>query len=159
MHSSATANQLWITCVRCASREGLSEHLTWIAGARLAAIEARDGAVGRSTPDPLLQGLRGRRRRPGELRRQGLKIKLAGPAFSAVGPAAGPRGRRGDQRGSAETLWPADTYVDFDHSLNTAVRKLREALGDSAEDPRYVETIARRGYRFIAPVVPRPTVQ
>jgi TolB-like protein/Tfp pilus assembly protein PilF len=58
-----------------------------------------------------------------------------------------------------ETLWPADTYVDFDHSLNTAVRKLRDALGDSAEVPRYVETIARRGYRFIASVAPLPTVQ
>src|SRR5262249_35092909 len=51
------------------------------------------------------------------------------------------------------------TYVDFDHSLNTAVRKLREALGDSAEAPRYVETIARRGYRFVAPVAQRPTAQ
>src|SRR5262249_23851481 len=58
-----------------------------------------------------------------------------------------------------EALWPADTCVDFDHSLNTAVSKLREALGDSAETPRYVETIARRGYRFIAPVAPRSTVQ
>jgi TolB-like protein/tetratricopeptide (TPR) repeat protein len=58
-----------------------------------------------------------------------------------------------------ETLWPADTYVDFDHSLNTAVRKLREALGDSAEAPRYVETIARRGYRFMAPVAPLPAMQ
>ena len=51
-----------------------------------------------------------------------------------------------------DKLWPADTFVDFDHSLNTAVRKLREALGDSAETPRYVETLARRGYRFVAPV-------
>jgi cholera toxin transcriptional activator len=51
-----------------------------------------------------------------------------------------------------QKLWPADTFVDFDHSLNTAVNKLREALGDSATSPRYVETLARRGYRFIAPV-------
>ncbi len=49
-------------------------------------------------------------------------------------------------------LWPADTFVDFDMGLNTAVRKLRQALGDSAERPRYIETYARRGYRFIAPV-------
>jgi len=49
-------------------------------------------------------------------------------------------------------LWPANTFVDFDHSLNTAVNKLREALGDSASSPRFVETVARRGYRFIAPV-------
>ena len=51
-----------------------------------------------------------------------------------------------------QKLWPADTFVDFDHSLNTAINKLREALGDSASNPRYVETLARRGYRFLAPV-------
>jgi DNA-binding winged helix-turn-helix (wHTH) protein len=51
-----------------------------------------------------------------------------------------------------EKIWPADTFVDFDHSLNTAVNKIREALGDSASSPRFVETLARRGYRFIAPV-------
>jgi DNA-binding winged helix-turn-helix (wHTH) protein len=49
-------------------------------------------------------------------------------------------------------LWPADTFVDFDHSLNTAVNKLREALGDSACNPRFIETVARRGYRFLAEV-------
>jgi DNA-binding winged helix-turn-helix (wHTH) protein len=48
-------------------------------------------------------------------------------------------------------LWPADTFVDFDHSLNTAINKIREALGDSAENPRFVETLPRRGYRFMAP--------
>lgn len=51
-----------------------------------------------------------------------------------------------------EKIWPADTFVDFDHSLNTAVNKIREALGDSASSPRFVETLARRGYRFLAPV-------
>jgi len=49
-------------------------------------------------------------------------------------------------------LWPEDTFVDFDHSLNTAINKLREVLGDSAENPKYVETLPRRGYRFIYPV-------
>jgi hypothetical protein len=49
-------------------------------------------------------------------------------------------------------LWPADTFVDFDHSLNAAVKRLRDALGDSAENPRFVDTVARRGYRFIGPV-------
>src|SRR5262249_52399654 len=49
-------------------------------------------------------------------------------------------------------LWPADTYVDFEHSLNAAIKRLRAALGDSAESPRFVETLARRGYRFIAPL-------
>jgi DNA-binding winged helix-turn-helix (wHTH) protein len=49
-------------------------------------------------------------------------------------------------------LWPTDTFVDFEHSLNTAVRKLRDALGDAAENPIFVETVPRKGYRFIAPV-------
>jgi cholera toxin transcriptional activator len=51
-----------------------------------------------------------------------------------------------------QRLWPTDTFVDFDHSLNTIVNKLREALGDSASNPRFIETLARRGYRFLAPV-------
>lgn len=52
-------------------------------------------------------------------------------------------------------LWPADTFVDFDHSLNAAIKRLREALGDSAETPIFVETVARRGHRFIGNVEPR----
>ena len=51
-----------------------------------------------------------------------------------------------------ERLWPADTYVDFDNSLNTAASKLRDALGDSASSPRFIETLPRRGYRFLASV-------
>src|SRR5438067_1745285 len=51
-----------------------------------------------------------------------------------------------------QKIWPADTFVDFDHSLNTAINKIREALGDTASNPRFVETLARRGYRFMAPV-------
>jgi hypothetical protein len=56
-------------------------------------------------------------------------------------------------------LWPGDTFVDFDHGLNTAVNKLREALGDAAANPRFVQTVARRGYRFIAPVQQNGAVQ
>ncbi|MGH9680421.1 MAG: winged helix-turn-helix domain-containing protein, partial [Candidatus Acidiferrales bacterium] len=51
-----------------------------------------------------------------------------------------------------QSLWPADTFVDYDHSLNTAVNKLRESLGDSADNPRFIQTIPRRGYRFIASI-------
>jgi DNA-binding winged helix-turn-helix (wHTH) protein len=51
-----------------------------------------------------------------------------------------------------QKLWPSDTFVDFDHGLNTAINKLRSALGDSASDARYIETLPRQGYRFIAPV-------
>jgi TolB-like protein/DNA-binding winged helix-turn-helix (wHTH) protein/tetratricopeptide (TPR) repeat protein len=95
----------------------------------------------------------------GELRRQGLKIRLQDQPFRLLVlllERAGDVVTRDDLR---EKLWPADTYVDFDHSLNTAVRKLREALGDSADAPRYVETLSRRGYRFIAPVAPRASSQ
>src|SRR6202008_3434918 len=53
-----------------------------------------------------------------------------------------------------QDLWPADTFVDFDHGLNSAVARLREALRDSAEQPHFIETVAKRGYRFIAPLQP-----
>ena len=92
----------------------------------------------------------------GELRRQGLKIRLQDQPFRLLVLLLDHAGDVVTREKVRETLWPADRYVDFDHSLNTAVRKLREALGDSAETPRYVETIARRGYRFIAPVAPLP---
>ncbi len=95
----------------------------------------------------------------GELRRQGLKIRLQDQPFRLLVLLLERAGDVVTREKVRETLWPGDTYVDFDHSLNTAVRKLREALGDSAEAPRYVETLARRGYRFIAPVAPLPTGQ
>jgi len=95
----------------------------------------------------------------GELRRQGLRIKLQDQPFRLLVLLLERAGDVVTREEVREKLWPADTYVDFDHSLNTAVRKLREALGDSAEGPRYVETLARRGYRFIAHVEPRRTAQ
>ncbi len=95
----------------------------------------------------------------GELRRQGLKIRLQDQPFRLLVLLLDHAGEVVTREKVRETLWPAETHVDFDHSLNTAARKLREALGDSAEAPRYVETIARRGYRFIAPVAPLPAVQ
>jgi TolB-like protein/DNA-binding winged helix-turn-helix (wHTH) protein/Tfp pilus assembly protein PilF len=91
----------------------------------------------------------------GELRRQGLKIRLQDQPFRLLVLLLERAGDVVTREEVRENLWPAETYVDFDHSLNTAVRKLREALGDSAEAPRYVETLARRGYRFIVPVAPR----
>jgi len=60
--------------------------------------------------------------------------------------------RRSKPRRLRNQNWPADTFVDFDNGLNTAINKLREALGDSADNPRFIETLPRRGYRFIAPV-------
>jgi TolB-like protein/DNA-binding winged helix-turn-helix (wHTH) protein/Flp pilus assembly protein TadD len=95
----------------------------------------------------------------GELRRQGLKIRLQDQPFRLLVLLLERAGDVVTREEVREKLWPADTHVDFDHSLNTAVRKLREALGDSAEAPRYVETLARRGYRFVAPVASRSTTQ
>jgi TolB-like protein/DNA-binding winged helix-turn-helix (wHTH) protein/thioredoxin-like negative regulator of GroEL len=93
-----------------------------------------------------------------ELRRQGLKINLQDQPFRLLALLLERAGEVVTREELRDKLWPADTFVDFDHSLNTAVRKLREALGDSAETPRYVETLARRGYRFVAPVAePGPT--
>jgi TolB-like protein/DNA-binding winged helix-turn-helix (wHTH) protein len=88
----------------------------------------------------------------GELRRQGLRISLQDQPFRLLALLLERAGEVVTREELRDKLWPADTFVDFDHSLNTAVRKLREALGDSAETPRYVETLARRGYRFVAPL-------
>jgi cholera toxin transcriptional activator len=88
----------------------------------------------------------------GELRKNGVKLRLQEQPFQVLAlllERAGDVVTRDEVR---QKLWPADTFVDFDHSLNTAVNKLRETLGDSASSPRYIETLARRGYRFIAPV-------
>lgn len=88
----------------------------------------------------------------GELRKNGTRIRLQEQPFQVLVTLlerAGDVVTRDDLR---QRIWPADTFVDFDHSLNTAVNKIREALGDSASSPRFVETLARRGYRFIAPV-------
>jgi cholera toxin transcriptional activator len=88
----------------------------------------------------------------GELRKGGVKLRLQGQPVQVLTlllERAGDVVTRDELR---EKLWASDTFVDFDHSLNTAINKVREALGDSASTPRYVETLARRGYRFIAPV-------
>src|SRR3989442_1100016 len=81
----------------------------------------------------------------GELRREGLKVKLQDQLLRLLVLLLERAGEVVTREELRNRLWPADTFVDFDHSLNTAVRKLREALGDSAEAPRYVETLARRG--------------
>src|SRR5215470_15842784 len=90
--------------------------------------------------------------RSGDLRRNGLKLKLTGQPFQVLAMLLERRGDVVTREEIQKRLWPADTFVDFDHSLNTAINKIREALGDSAESPRFVETVPRRGYRFIAPV-------
>jgi DNA-binding winged helix-turn-helix (wHTH) protein len=88
----------------------------------------------------------------GELRKSGVKLRLQGQPFQVLALLLERAGDVVTREELQQKLWPSDTFVDFDHSLNTAINKVREALGDSASSPRYVETLARRGYRFIAPV-------
>ena len=88
----------------------------------------------------------------GELRKSGARIRLQEQPFQVLVALLQNAGRIVSRDDLREKIWPADTFVDFDHSVNTAVNKVREALGDSASSPRFVETLARRGYRFIAPV-------
>src|SRR6266478_1285869 len=90
--------------------------------------------------------------RTGELRRQGLRLKLPSQSFQVLKLLLEHPGDLVSREELREKLWPADTFVDFDHGLNAAVNRLREALGDSADSPRFVETLPRRGYRFIVPV-------
>ena len=88
----------------------------------------------------------------GELRKSGLKLKLHGQPFEVLAMLLEKPGEVVGREQLRERLWPTDTFVDFDHGVNTAINRLREALGDSADNPRFIETLPRRGYRFIAPV-------
>lgn len=88
----------------------------------------------------------------GELRKNGMKIRIQEQPFQILLMLLEHPGEVITREELRLRLWPADTFVDFDHGLNTAINKLREAVGDSASNPRFVETLARRGYRFIAPV-------
>lgn len=91
-------------------------------------------------------------RRTGELRKQGRRLPLQGQPFEILLMLVERPGELVPRNQIRERLWPDGTFVDFDHSLNTAINKIREVLGDSATSPRFIETLARRGYRFIAPV-------
>ncbi len=90
--------------------------------------------------------------RAGELRKNGVKLKLQEQPFQVLCLLVEHPNEVVTREELRSRLWPADTFVDFDHSLNAAIKRLRDALGDSAETPRFVETLARRGYRFVVPV-------
>lgn len=81
-----------------------------------------------------------------------MKIKLQEQPFQVLAMLLQRAGELVTREELRQSLWPADTFVDFDHSLNTAINKIREVLGDSASNPQYVETVPKRGYRFVAPV-------
>jgi cholera toxin transcriptional activator len=87
-----------------------------------------------------------------ELRKSGRRLRLQDQPFFVLAALLERPGTVVTREELRQRLWPADTFVDFDHSLNTAVNKLREVLGDSAANPRFIETLARRGYRFVAEV-------
>src|SRR5258708_4183897 len=88
----------------------------------------------------------------GELRKHGLRLKLSEQPFQILAMLMARPGEIVSREVLRERLWPSDTFVDFDHGLNNAVMRLREVLGDSSDHPRFIETLPRRGYRFIAPV-------
>jgi TolB-like protein/DNA-binding winged helix-turn-helix (wHTH) protein/Flp pilus assembly protein TadD len=90
--------------------------------------------------------------RAGELRKHGLRVRLQEQPFQVLAMLLEHHGEVLTREELQKKLWPADTFVDFDHGLNKAINKIREALSDSAESPRFVETVARRGYRFLAEV-------
>jgi TolB-like protein/DNA-binding winged helix-turn-helix (wHTH) protein/tetratricopeptide (TPR) repeat protein len=98
----------------------------------------------------------------GELRKQGVRVRLQGQPVEILSMLLARPGELVAREELQKKLWPGDTFVDFDRSLNAAIKRLRAALGDSAETPRFIETLARRGYRFIAPVdasrIPAPEV-
>src|SRR6516162_1854894 len=89
-----------------------------------------------------------------ELRKQGVRLRLPRQSFQILKMLLERPGEVVSREELRAKLWPADTFVDFDHGLNAAVKRLRDALGDTAENPRYIETLPRHGYRFIAAAVP-----
>jgi TolB-like protein/DNA-binding winged helix-turn-helix (wHTH) protein/Tfp pilus assembly protein PilF len=90
--------------------------------------------------------------RAGQLRKRGVRLRLQGQPLQVLAVLLNRAGEVVTREELRSQIWSADTFVDFDHSLHNAIARIREALGDSAETPRYIETLPRRGYRFIAPV-------
>jgi DNA-binding winged helix-turn-helix (wHTH) protein len=88
----------------------------------------------------------------GELRRKGVRVKLNAQPFQVLLLLMDRAGQLLTREEISRELWPEGTFVDFEHGVNSAVNRIREALGDTAGNPRFIETLARRGYRFIAPV-------
>ena len=87
-----------------------------------------------------------------ELRKHGTHVRLRGQPFCILSMLLEKPGEVVTRDAMRQKLWPADTFVDFEHSLNSAIKKLRAVLGDSPDNSRYIETIPRVGYRFVAPV-------
>ena len=140
-------------CFNLLARALIRELALWTSGARLAvtpwrvsmALDTQSSGILRfATFEVDL--------RAGELRKQGKRIKLQEQPFHVLTVLLRRPGEVVTREELRNQNWPPDTFVDFDNSLNTAINKLREALGDSADNPRFIETQPRRGYRFIARV-------
>src|ERR1700758_5460276 len=92
--------------------------------------------------------------RSGELRKSGRRVRLQAQPFQLLAMLLEHAGEVVTREEACRNLWPNDTFVDFDHSLAEAISKIREALGDSAENPKYIETLPKRGYRFLGKITP-----
>src|SRR6201993_2566613 len=90
--------------------------------------------------------------RAGQLRKGGVKLRLRGQPLQVLAILVEHAGEVVTREELQRQIWKADTFVDFDHSLHNAIARIREVLGDSAENPRYIETLPRRGYRYIGPI-------
>jgi DNA-binding winged helix-turn-helix (wHTH) protein len=90
----------------------------------------------------------------GELRKHGIRLKLYDQPFDVLAMLIARPGELVTREEIQQRLWPSGTFVDFENGLNSAVNRLRDALSDSANEPKFIETVRRRGYRFIAPVEP-----
>ena len=88
----------------------------------------------------------------GQLSKNGIRVRLSQQPLQVLSVLVEHPGEVVSRKDLYKLLWPSDIFVDFDHGLNKSIQKLRDALGDSPESPRYIETIPRTGYRFIAPV-------
>src|SRR5246127_3254775 len=97
----------------------------------------------------------------GELRRAGVRVRLQEQPFRVLALLVERAGQVVTREDLRQRVWARNVYVDFDQGVNNAIKKAREALGDSADSPRFIETVERRGYRFVAPVsaVPRPPAE
>src|ERR1700688_3832065 len=93
----------------------------------------------------------------GVLRKNGIRIRCQEQPLQVLAALAERPGELVTREELRRCVWPQDTFVDFDHALNTAIKKIRAALNDDADAPRYIETVPRRGYRLIAPVELEPT--
>jgi len=109
-------------------------------------------AAGKPAPKVFRFGVLELDLRAGELRKHGVRVKLQEQPFQVLSVLLEHAGEVVTKDELRQRIWPSDTFVDFDHGLHSAITRLREALGDSSETPRFIETLPRRGYRFIAPV-------